>query len=433
MRATTATAAMLLMLTGPGCLSEDGRRIGSDADTTETTETTETTDTTDATDTTDTRGGDTSDDALDSDSLDRCLKVDCDDGDPCTDDRCDPATGECINLGVPGTGAVPISGCVTDGECEDGDPCTANRCVLGCGAGGFCTFELIVGCNDCASGCDDGDPCTRDECRDTDCMHSYQEGCMPFCVSGATTSISDIRTRGGVFPEPLKTTGELFFHELGRSCDDGPNCNCSGSPGLRDGGFDLVLRNADGATPDSESWSCNSSGCMQATEVCGPGQQGFHYRVWGRGLPPWELFAGGSDPMVPAPVIAGIAVQDFCLETAGTSLVGGYDGVVEFAGYTFSFAARITTQDGGLRLINEADSCASCPIGMELRASDVPLVVGDGWVEFDASLPNSTGQRILTVRLYSNRNTLRGTYGGRDGVVPFIALPPGGTMVLTRQ
>ena len=64
------------------------------------------------------------------------------DGDDCTLDQCDPATGECV--------FTPIPGCLPD-PCDDLD-------------------------------CDDGNPCTTDDCDSTngECVHTPVEGCIPF-------------------------------------------------------------------------------------------------------------------------------------------------------------------------------------------------------------------------------------------------------------
>jgi myo-inositol-hexaphosphate 3-phosphohydrolase len=45
----------------------------------------------------------------------------CDDGDPCSESRCDPMTGLCGHRTVPGC-------CSTATECDDADPCTADAC-----------------------------------------------------------------------------------------------------------------------------------------------------------------------------------------------------------------------------------------------------------------------------------------------------------------
>ena len=50
----------------------------------------------------------------------------CDDGDPCTDDGCDPDSGACVHLPRPGC-------CHTDADCDDGDPCTVGSCAPGIG------------------------------------------------------------------------------------------------------------------------------------------------------------------------------------------------------------------------------------------------------------------------------------------------------------
>lgn len=72
----------------------------------------------------------------------------CTDGNDCTVDRCDPATGECrfdalVDLGV----------------CDDGDPCTTlDRCRDGT-------------CQGLAATCDDGLACTFDSCEAGRCVH----------------------------------------------------------------------------------------------------------------------------------------------------------------------------------------------------------------------------------------------------------------------
>jgi hypothetical protein len=69
---------------------------------------------------------------------------DCNDGNPCTTDGCSSATG-CTHAGVAGC-------CFTDGDCVDADACTVNsRCV-----GGACQSD--------PRNCLDGNPCTADAC-----------------------------------------------------------------------------------------------------------------------------------------------------------------------------------------------------------------------------------------------------------------------------
>lgn len=98
--------------------------------------------------------------------------TDCDDGNPCTDDHCDP-----------------VQGCLNDPNhdpCEDGDPCTlGDQCVDGACVTGYlamdchddnpCTVDLCTpdGCANLPAGgaCEDGDLCTDgDRCEDGECV-----------------------------------------------------------------------------------------------------------------------------------------------------------------------------------------------------------------------------------------------------------------------
>ncbi|MBP7127069.1 hypothetical protein KBD49_11965 [Myxococcota bacterium] len=104
----------------------------------------------------------------------------CDDGEPCTEDRCDPDLGICVHPRSScddgkactrdwcetGTGCrhVPLPGyCEGDQECRDEDPCTVDRCDQ---EQGCCRFDLRPGCRTCRqdADCDDRDPCTEDLC-----------------------------------------------------------------------------------------------------------------------------------------------------------------------------------------------------------------------------------------------------------------------------
>ncbi|MBD90262.1 MAG: hypothetical protein CL940_07980 [Deltaproteobacteria bacterium] len=91
--------------------------------------------------------------------------VDCDDGQPCTSDKCDLDTGLCVTEAKSGScdDSDPCTineacdeGLCTGGlnfPCNDGDPCTSDACEPGVG----CTFKPVV--------CDDDDACTTDSCN----------------------------------------------------------------------------------------------------------------------------------------------------------------------------------------------------------------------------------------------------------------------------
>jgi hypothetical protein len=93
---------------------------------------------------------------------------DCDDANDCTTDRCDPSAGceytalDCDDGNGCTTDACDGSGCThVPLDCDDADPCTVDSC------GGFlgaCMYTPID--------CDDADPCTSDSCGATGCMHA---------------------------------------------------------------------------------------------------------------------------------------------------------------------------------------------------------------------------------------------------------------------
>jgi len=118
----------------------------------------------------------------------------CDDGNPCTSDACTPEVG-CTHPDMPDGTPCPDAtlcngaetcqgGLCTDGAdlgCDDGNPCTADRCdpLLGCRAdplpdGTSCAdADLCDGAELCAAGacapgtaldCGDDDPCTANAC-----------------------------------------------------------------------------------------------------------------------------------------------------------------------------------------------------------------------------------------------------------------------------
>jgi hypothetical protein len=101
-------------------------------------------------------------------SLGKCvgaLPVSCDDGNPCTDDSCDPAAG-CVHL-------LNAAGCDDGDPCTTGDACTLGKCagtpVPACGIGQPCQSDF-----DCLPGivCEEKMPggyCLKENCNATGC------------------------------------------------------------------------------------------------------------------------------------------------------------------------------------------------------------------------------------------------------------------------
>jgi len=114
----------------------------------------------------------------------------CDDGNPCTDDACDPAAGGCSHNN-------------NTAVCEDGDVCTMDDiCVKGtcvatgkkdCGEAPACNAYVcdpVVGCKKVATAgmCEDGNPCTvNDKCQAGTCVAGPEKNCDDFNACTADT------------------------------------------------------------------------------------------------------------------------------------------------------------------------------------------------------------------------------------------------------
>jgi hypothetical protein len=384
---------------------------------------------------------DTSDTSPDGDTTDLCLEVDCDDQNECTYDYCDPSTGACQYIGYPEPGpptepadpAVPMPPC--EANCDDGDPCTTDLCEFvpdSCGLSGSYTCVHIpansTGCGACERGCDDSDPCTVDTCTDNTCTYIPIEGCLAGCTAAGSLTIDEVIAQGPA--EMVKTVGTLTSHPLYQSCDDGPECGCLGYPGLAGENQQLLLDAPGDFTMDT--WGCRSTGCATPRTTCQPAQLGVRYRVWGRSMSEWEVVRGGQGTAIAPMQIGAIAVTDFCLETTARALGGTYTGTWEHNG--FSASIKATIKETPTLEVTEVLCPANqgCPHG-GLTLS-LPLEIGDGYVDIiTAGAPLPMGG--APVRLYSQRNSLTGSYG--YGFVPFngdaaAVAPLYGTVTLDR-
>jgi hypothetical protein len=157
--------------------------------------------------------------------------LDCDDGNPCTDDSCDPISG-CQHHPAPDQTPCPDED-RCDGEeacqggqclaglppdCDDNNPCTHD----GCDPASGCRHEPVADGTSCGGGpcgpatcqsgacvpgdppsCDDQDPCTRDWCNPlSGCVHNpLPDGhtcgeCM-MCDSSQCVEVPDCREEEG--------------------------------------------------------------------------------------------------------------------------------------------------------------------------------------------------------------------------------------------
>ncbi len=115
----------------------------------------------------------------------------CADSDTCTNDACDPASGNCVFKPITGCGG----NCAKAGDCSDSNVCTDDACVSGkcafpantasCSDNNACTLGDACSGGACkpgaAKGCNDGNPCTNDSC-------DPQSGA---CVQTPNTAVCD--------------------------------------------------------------------------------------------------------------------------------------------------------------------------------------------------------------------------------------------------
>ena len=142
-----------------------------------------------------------------------CDPMECDDGNPCTDGRCDP-----------------VEGCVHDANtapCDDGDACTMDDVC----AGGVCTAGPAVTC-------DDGDPCTDDGCDPaTGCTttpraeHSTCGGANMRCCGGSCVDIRSDPNHCSGCGQQCAAGRACIIYDGEATCDCVANSECHGGVG----------------------------------------------------------------------------------------------------------------------------------------------------------------------------------------------------------
>jgi len=136
--------------------------------------------------------------------VDLCDDVDCDDGNACTNDDCNLASGTCINDPVEdgtacdgGTGACSSGQCIEidlcqEVDCDDGNECTDDACNPVDGSCGNTAVDDGTACNGGVGECVEGNCVDIDLCDGVDCSSGndcVEDGtCEPstgMCVDGA--------------------------------------------------------------------------------------------------------------------------------------------------------------------------------------------------------------------------------------------------------
>lgn len=180
-----------------------------------------------------------------------CLTLDCNDKNPCTDDKCDSKTGKCTyadNKLACNDGDACTSGDGCGGgkclgaakDCSDGKPCTADACDSKTGT---CTHKAIAGCGGCktSADCSDGNACTDDSCDvktgkcananntktcDTGDACTYGDKCdgKGSCKAGSAKTCDDGNTC--TIDSCNAKTGQCGYADVkdGTTCSDGKAC-----------------------------------------------------------------------------------------------------------------------------------------------------------------------------------------------------------------
>ncbi len=221
-------------------------------------------------------------------------KKDCDDGEVCTVDACETATGACTHDPKAQDGAP----CDADGDaCSNSDSCSGGLCKAGaavvCEPAGPCAdvacdgktgacvvtpkadatpctaVDLCVVAGACAKGtclgtpktCDDGEGCTQDSCDSVTgvCKHDAAATQNKPCdADGSVCTVGDACDGGSCKAGPAL------------SCDDGNPC----TKGACDAAAGCTQTNADGQACDdgdgcSEGDTCGGGSCKPGKSVCG--------------------------------------------------------------------------------------------------------------------------------------------------------------------
>jgi hypothetical protein len=227
-------------------------------------------------------------DGVDNDCDGQTDEVSCDDGKPCTKDACD-GKNDCQNL--------PLNNepCDADGSlCTTDDRCQGGVCIAGakvnCNDGNGCTDDSCAPSSGCvhlanAATCSDGDGCTlADQCSSTSCFPGGVKPCddgntctTDSCLSatGSCVHNSDSGTSGKACDADGSacTSGDVCA--FGKcvagpqvSCDDQNPCTVD-SCDVAKGCVAKPVADKTACASDGQSW-CMAGKCL-AKVSCGPG------------------------------------------------------------------------------------------------------------------------------------------------------------------
>jgi hypothetical protein len=191
-----------------------------------------------------------------------------DDGNPCTADSCNPTNGNPVHTPSSGAACNDNNGCTLGDQCNagtcqgtpknvnDGNECTTDTCDP---ATGNVSHTPQPNCKPCkvAADCNDNNPCTTESCQDGKCAYAN-------VASGTTCSDNNLCTDND------KCNGSGQCVGTPKICNTPPNVclTSSGSCNQADGQCTYPL--ADNGTPCSDNNACTLNDACQAG-TCVPG------------------------------------------------------------------------------------------------------------------------------------------------------------------
>jgi hypothetical protein len=204
------------------------------------------------------------------------LNKECDDGNPCTDDACDPVAG-CVH-------SANAAACDDDNACTVGDHCSKGTCtfdeIINCADTNPCTTDTCDGAAGCiytlnTLPCDDGDACTaNDTCQAGTCVPGKPANCNDgnvctndFCdpATGCAHTINTLPCDDG----NVCTTKDTCS---AGQCKGGPSLSCTDSNPCTDDGCspETGCEYAPNAAPCDDGNVC-TAGDVCTAGACAPG------------------------------------------------------------------------------------------------------------------------------------------------------------------
>ncbi len=313
---------------------------------------------------------------------------DCDDGNACSLDLCQPTSG-----GTPACVHTPKADCCnTVGDCNDGKPCTLDLCPV---AGGACAHSAKVDCCMSAGDCDDGDACTIDDCSAPGGGCKHQNTC---CKTDAECKTADSCFTGSC------SAGQCVFQSV--CCQKDTDCD----------DFNPCTKDACSAGKCAYTAS-TAPGCCAPT-VLSTGFDGSDggYTITPMAVGPTWYFKDTTDSMGGSGVLAfGVSGSNTYTVSASTkpkaTAVSPYITLLSGKEASFTFSYRSDTVSSGLSLRVAADidgvdttlvtkSVNSATTSWQTVSIDLSSVAGKSFALRFEVTPSSTFGSLTNTQLY---------------------------------